>query len=136
MLSLATAYGVDPTPFVWLAMCIGVAALVVKLGYWREIRDDSTALTLERAIGVREGVRPPGMSVAQARLFDVGHSHGTFLTNEFVFTLARQHATVIRCAALALALACSRNAGCFSPRRATRSGSTTAMRAPDPSQSA
>jgi len=103
MLAVATAYGVDPVPFVWLAACIGVAALSAKLVYWRAIRDDSAAPTLERAIGVREGVRAPGVSVAQARLFDVGHSHGTFLTNEFGFTLARQHATLIRGAALALA---------------------------------
>lgn len=103
ILAIATAYGVDPVPFIWLAACIGVAALSVKLVYWRVIRDDSAAPTLERAIGVREGVRPPGVSVAQARLFDVGHSHGTFLTNEFGFTLARQHATLIRWAALAFA---------------------------------
>ena len=103
LLALATAYGVDSAPFIWLAACIGVAALSIKLVYWRVIRDDSVALPLERAIGVREGVRPPGVSVAQARLFDVGHSHGTFLTNEFGFTLARKHATLIRWAALALA---------------------------------
>ncbi|MEO8739961.1 MAG: DmsC/YnfH family molybdoenzyme membrane anchor subunit [Casimicrobiaceae bacterium] len=102
LLAVATAYGADPVPFAWLAAGIGSVALVVKLAYWRALRDDSAAPTLERAIGVREGVRPPGVSVAQARLFDVGHSHGTFLTNEFGFTLARRHATALRSAALAL----------------------------------
>ena len=103
LLAVATAYSVDPAPFVWLAAAIGVAALLVKLAYWRAMRDDSAAPTLERAIGVREGVHPPGISVAQARLFDVGHSHGTFLTKEFGFTLARRHATLLRGVALALA---------------------------------
>ncbi len=42
------------------------------------------------------------MSVAQARLFDAGHSHGTFLTHEFGFTLARRHASALRAAALLL----------------------------------
>ena len=51
---------------------------------------------------MREGVRPPGVTVAQARLLDAGHSHGTFLTNEFGFRLARRHATALRVAALAL----------------------------------
>jgi len=103
LLALASAYGADPAPFVWLAAGFGSAALIVKLGYWRAVDDGSAAPTLERAIGVREGVRPPGVSVARARLFDVGHSHGTFLTNEFGFTLARRHATALRGAALALA---------------------------------
>src|SRR5262249_6645757 len=61
------------------------------------------APTLERAIGVGAGVHGPGpMTVARARLFDVGHSHGTFLTNEFGFELARKHARALRAVAIAL----------------------------------
>jgi DMSO reductase anchor subunit len=40
------------------------------------------------------------MTVARARLFDVGHSHGTFLTDEFGFVLARRNAVALRIAAL------------------------------------
>jgi DMSO reductase anchor subunit len=102
LLGLARAYAADQAPFAWLAGGIGVAALAAKLAYWHAMHGDAGVLTLERAIGVREGVRPPGVTVAQARLFDTGHSHGTFLTNEFGFVLARRHATALRASALAL----------------------------------
>lgn len=103
LLALALAYDARPMPFVWLALSIGLGAFAAKVAYWGVVSDATNALTLERAIGVREGVRPPGMTVAQARLFDAGHSHGTFLTNEFGFTLARTHATALRACALLLA---------------------------------
>ena len=102
LLALALAYEAQPMPFEWLAVAIGLAALAAKLAYWRAVGDDADAVTLERAIGVREGVRPPGTTVAQARLFDAGHSHGTFLTNEFGFKLARTHATALRATAVLL----------------------------------
>jgi hypothetical protein len=41
------------------------------------------------------------VTIAQARLLDVGHSHGTFLTEEFGFSLARQYAKSLRIVALA-----------------------------------
>jgi sulfite dehydrogenase (quinone) subunit SoeC len=102
LLALALAYEASPMPFEWLAVAIGLAALAAKLAYWRTVGDAADALTLERAIGVREGVRPPGTTVAHARLFDAGHSHGTFLTNEFGFKLARTHATALRAGAVLL----------------------------------
>lgn len=73
----------------WLP-CAGIvlllAALIVKVEYWRHIRGTTGAPTLERAIGVDQGVRPPGTagSVMSARLLDAGHSGGTFLTREFL----------------------------------------------------
>jgi DMSO reductase anchor subunit len=102
--ALATAYGGEAVSWAWLAAVLGVAALVAKLGYWHHASDrgGKSALTLEQAIGVPQGVRPPGISVAQARLFDAGHTQRTFLTDEFVFRLARQHAQAVRGAALAL----------------------------------
>lgn len=103
LLTLALAYEARPMPFVWLALTVGAVALAVKLAYWRAVGDNANSVTLERAIGVREGVRPPGMTVARARLFDAGHSHGTFLTSEFGFQLARKHATLLRVCALLLA---------------------------------
>lgn len=102
--ALAIGYGGELVSWAWLAAVLGVAALVVKLGYWRHGAAERTgsALTLEQAIGVPQGVRPPGVSVAQARLFDAGHTQRTFLTDEFVFRIARQHAQAVRAAALAL----------------------------------
>jgi sulfite dehydrogenase (quinone) subunit SoeC len=103
----ASAYAALPRSWLVVALVLGIAALAAKLGYWAAMGERGSsarkASTLERAIGVEEGVRGPGMmSVAQARLLDVGHSHGTFLTNEFGFELARRHARMLRVTALAL----------------------------------
>ena len=101
--ALACAYAPRPGAFLGLTAILGCAALAGKLAYWRSIGTAAPALTLERAIGVAEGVRGPGpISIAHARLLDVGHSHGTFLTREFGFVLARQHARTLRGVAVAL----------------------------------
>jgi DMSO reductase anchor subunit len=101
--AMAAAYSAPAGAFLLLAGVLGLAALAAKLGYWHAVADDARAPTLARAIGVAEGARGPGpISAAHARLLDVGHSHGTFLTSEFGFVLARQHARTLRGAALAL----------------------------------
>jgi DMSO reductase anchor subunit len=108
VLALAIGYGGKPGTWAWIAAALGAAALVAKLGYWRHGAADragQSVLTLEQAIGVPQGVRPPGVSVAQARLFDAGHTQRTFLTDEFVFRIARQHAKALRGSALALGFA-------------------------------
>jgi DMSO reductase anchor subunit len=107
LIVMSAAYGMLPRAFVATALVLGAAALAAKLAYWAAIGDKgrsaAKAPTLERAIGVPAGVHGPGaMSVAQARLLDVGHSHGTFLTQEFGFELARRHARTLRIAALVL----------------------------------
>jgi DMSO reductase anchor subunit len=105
LLGLARVHAVQMRSLGWLAGGLGIAALIAKIGHWQAISAGARdAPTLERAIGVREygnkGVRPPGMTVARARLFDVGHSHGTFLTDEFGFVLARRNAVALRVVAL------------------------------------
>ena len=106
LVGLALAYANDAKAFVRATLAIGIVALASKLGYWLAIADERAAATLERAIGVAQGVSPPGpISVAHARLLDVGHSHGTFLTHEFGFVLAREHARALRIAAVALGFA-------------------------------
>jgi DMSO reductase anchor subunit len=105
--AMACAYGGASAPLLLLADVLGAFALAAKLAYWRAIGRHSAgsaaAPTLERAIGVPAGVHGPGpISVMHARLLDVGHSHGTFLTKEFGFELARRHARVLRAAALVL----------------------------------
>jgi DMSO reductase anchor subunit len=101
-----SAYGTPARSLLVLTLGIGLAALIAKLAYWYSISERAAsaknAPTLERAIGVEQGVHGPGMTVARARLLDVGHSHGTFLTEEFGFVLARRYATLLRGAALAL----------------------------------
>lgn len=101
--TMACAYAARPGPFLVLAGALGLAALAAKLAYWHAIGKETGATTLERAIGVGAGVHGPGpISAAHARLLDVGHSHGTFLTSEFGFALARRHARTLRGVALAL----------------------------------
>lgn len=105
LLGLARVHAEHERSFGWLAGVLGVAALIAKIGQWLAIAAGAPrAPTLERAIGVPDypnaGVHPPGITVARARLFDVGHSHGTFLTDEFGFVLARRNAVVLRIAAL------------------------------------
>ena len=71
------------------AGALGLVALVVKIGYWQHVAR-SPPVTLEDAIGVARGVRPPGApgaTVMRARLLDTGHTHGTFLTQEFGYSL-------------------------------------------------
>ena len=41
-----------------------------------------------------------GFKAGNVRLLDVGHSHGTFLTNEFGFTVAREKARALRWVAI------------------------------------
>jgi len=87
-----------------IAVALFVAALVAKLEYWRFVV--GRGITLESAIGVPHGVAPPrraGVPPTQtvaARMLDVGHSKGTFLTNEFVAT----HAASMHCTMRAVAL--------------------------------
>ena len=100
--AIASAYGMASRPLLMLAGGLGLASLAAKLAYWFTI-GRSAPTTLAHAIGVDQGVRGPGaVSVAQARLLDVGHSHRTFLTDEFGFALARRHAGTLRGIALAL----------------------------------
>lgn len=77
-----------------LCLALAVLAALVKWGYWHASRRTDGAATLEQAIGVAQGVRPPmaagPTSVMQARLLDAGHGGRTFLTDEFIFRLARQ----------------------------------------------
>jgi len=101
LLGLARVHAAHERSFGWIAGALGIAAVIAKIGQWRAINAGAAdAPTIERAIGVQEGVHPLGMTVARARLFDVGHSHGTFLTNEFGFVLARRNAVALRVAAL------------------------------------
>ncbi|MET0203010.1 MAG: DmsC/YnfH family molybdoenzyme membrane anchor subunit [Casimicrobiaceae bacterium] len=76
-----------------------LAAALVKAGYWLAHGRAAGAPTIEQAIGVAQGVRPPvragAPSVMQARLLDAGHTGRTFLTDEFGFRLARRYRALL-----------------------------------------
>ena len=80
-----------------------LAATVAKLEYWLYVGRGIGSVTLEQAIGVARGVRPPGPadSVMAARLLDVGHARGTFLTHEFMTRVTPARVRVLRVVALA-----------------------------------
>jgi sulfite dehydrogenase (quinone) subunit SoeC len=84
-----------------------LAAAVVKVEYWAFLGRGIGSVTLEQAIGVAHGVRPPAptSSVMAARLLDVGHSRGTFLTHEFMTNVAASHRAMLRIAAVVVGLA-------------------------------
>ena len=93
------------TGWMVLAVMLFVAALLVKLEYWRFVGGMRGGVTLARAIGVPHGVGPPdrGRTDARtvaARLLDVGHSKGTFLTDEFVHASAEDTKRLLRAVAL------------------------------------
>ena len=83
-----------------------LAAAVAKIEYWTFLARGVGAVTLEQAIGVAHGVRPPGptASVMAARLLDAGHTRGTFLTREFMAEAASARRGALRVAAIALGL--------------------------------
>lgn len=87
----------------WIAaIALLAVAMAAKVEYWVFLRRGIGALTLERAIGVAEGVRPPGpaRSVMAARLLDAGHSRGTFLTREFMTLVDPGRRAAVRALAL------------------------------------
>lgn len=90
------------------ACLLGVASLLIKAAWWWRAAGAAGSRTLEHAIGVEHGVRPPraaGRSVMMARLFDVGHTQGTFLTKEFVHRTTAARARTLRVFAFVCAFA-------------------------------
>jgi sulfite dehydrogenase (quinone) subunit SoeC len=69
----------------WVAIVLLVVGLIVYLSYL--LKHPRKQHTINDALGLKQG---------QVRLLDVGHTHGTFLTNEFGFQLARDKARVLR----------------------------------------
>lgn len=65
-------------------MCL-LLGVMLYLAYL--LKHPRKAHTIEDALGVTQG---------RVRMLDVGHSHGTFLTREFGFQLARERARLLR----------------------------------------
>jgi DMSO reductase anchor subunit len=73
----------DNAPFAIIALVLLVLAAVAKIA-WFERASVQAGPRIQSALG-----QP---TAAQVKLLDAGHTHGTFLTNEFAFQLGRRHA--------------------------------------------
>jgi DMSO reductase anchor subunit len=83
----AVIAGLDTTPYIAMSALIVSIAAVLKAIYYFWIRSPGLTPTINTATGLtRAGVK----------LLDTGHTHGTFLTQEFGFRLARRKAGVIK----------------------------------------
>lgn len=77
----------DLTPYFYLVLAFLVAAAVLKALYYFWIGSPVAGSTINTATGFTR---------AQVKLFDAGHTHGTFLTQEFGFQVARRFALALR----------------------------------------
>ncbi|MEQ1515764.1 MAG: DmsC/YnfH family molybdoenzyme membrane anchor subunit [Usitatibacteraceae bacterium] len=90
-LPLMALYGGDVSALIGPSLWLLGAALLVKAIYYQRFRIPVVQHTINAAL-------PLGSKTI--RLLDVGHTHGTFLTDEFCFVLARGHAAWLRLIAL------------------------------------
>lgn len=102
--------GIDAPMLTVAALVLFLVAALAKLEYWHFLRGDAGILTLGDAIGVARGVAPPRTTaslstVMSARLLDVGHTGGTFLTREFMRNLAPRRRTALQAVVWALGFA-------------------------------
>lgn len=87
MLLGAVVARLDTVPYIAMSALIVAIAAVLKAIYYFWIGSPSMSPTINTATGLtRAGVK----------LLDTGHTHGTFLTQEFGFQLARKQAGLLR----------------------------------------
>lgn len=73
--------------YVALVMALLVAAAALKAIYYFWIANPGTGSTIQTATGFTRG---------KVRLLDTGHTHGTFLTEEFGFRIARKFSLALK----------------------------------------
>jgi len=83
----AVVAGLDTTPYIAMSALIVSIAAVLKAIYYFWIRSPGLGPTINTATGLTR---------AQVKLLDTGHTHGTFLTQEFGFQIARQKAGLLK----------------------------------------
>jgi len=83
----AVGAGLDVTPYVAMSALIVSIAAVLKAIYYFWIRSPGLSPTINTATGLTR---------AKVKLLDTGHTHGTFLTQEFGFQIARQKASLLK----------------------------------------
>ena len=77
----------DTTPYIAMSALIISIAAVLKAIYYFWIRSPGLSPTINTATGLTR---------AKVKLLDTGHTHGTFLTQEFGFQIARRKAGLLR----------------------------------------
>ena len=87
LLAIAGGGDVQIGAYVSLAMGLLVAAAVLKAIYYFWIADPGATSSIQTATGFTRGT---------VRLLDTGHTHGTFLTQEFGFQIARQFSLLLK----------------------------------------
>jgi DMSO reductase anchor subunit len=83
----AVVAGIDTTPYIAMSALILSIAAVLKAIYYFWIRSPGLSPTINTATGLTR---------AKVKLLDTGHTHGTFLTQEFGFQIARQKAGLLK----------------------------------------
>ena len=83
----AVISGLDTLPYIAMAALILSVAAVLKAIYYFWISSPGLGPTINTATGLTR---------AKVKLLDTGHTHGTFLTQEFGFQLARQKAGLLK----------------------------------------
>jgi DMSO reductase anchor subunit len=83
----AVVAGLDTLPYIAMSALILAIAAVLKAIYYFWIRSPGLTPTINTATGLTR---------AKVKLLDTGHTHGTFLTQEFGFQLARQKASLLK----------------------------------------
>lgn len=87
LLAIASQGGVVLGGYIALVLALLVAAAALKAIYYFWIANPGTGSTIQTATGFTRG---------KVRLLDTGHTHGTFLTQEFGFQIARKYALVLK----------------------------------------
>lgn len=87
LLLLAQLSGAALLPYLILVSMLLVSAAFIKGIYYFWIAKPSVASTINTATGFTR---------ARVRLLDAGHTHGTFLTDEFGFVVARRYVVLLR----------------------------------------
>ena len=77
----AVVAGLDTQPYIAMSALIISIAAVLKAIYYFWIRSPGLSPTINTATGLTR---------AKVKLLDTGHTHGTFLTEEFGFQIARK----------------------------------------------
>lgn len=83
----AVIAGLDTTPYIAMSALIVSIAAVLKAIYYFWIRDPGLSPSINTATGLTR---------AKVKLLDTGHTHGTFLTQEFGYQLARSQASLLK----------------------------------------
>lgn len=96
LLQGAVIADLDTTPYIAMAALIVSIAAVLKAIYYFWIRSPGLAPSINTATGLTR---------AKVKLLDTGHTHGTFLTQEFGFQIARQKAGLLKVVVFVLGFA-------------------------------